>query len=65
MSEENTYFQYSTTKSQQGYIGSRYGGYNNDDDDNNITRGDVRNITNVEILWEGNPISSVKNFQKS
>jgi hypothetical protein len=33
MSEENTYFQYSTTKSQQSYIGSRYGGYNNDDDD--------------------------------
>ena len=30
---------------------------------NNISRGDVRNIAKVEIMWQGNPISSVKTFR--
>ena len=34
------------------------------DENNGITRGDVRNITKVEILWQGKPISSVKTFKK-
>ena len=29
-----------------------------------ITRGDVRNITEIEILWQGKPISSIKTFKK-
>ena len=33
------------------------------DDDNNISRGDARNVTNVEIIWQGNPISCVKTFK--
>ena len=37
--------------------------FNNDDDEDGITRGDVRNIPNTEILWQGNPISSVKTFK--
>ena len=32
-------------------------------DKNNISRGDVRNITNVEIICQGNLISSVKTFK--
>ena len=37
--------------------------FNNNDDDNDISRGNVRNITNVEIIWQGNPISGVKTFK--
>ena len=29
-----------------------------------ITRGDVRNMTKIEILWQGKPISSIKTFKK-
>ena len=29
-----------------------------------IARGDVRNITKIEILWQGKPISSIKTFKK-
>ena len=32
-------------------------------DKNHISRGDVRKITNMEILWQGNPISSIKTFK--
>ena len=28
-----------------------------------MSRGDVRNITNVEITWQGNPTSSIKTFK--
>ena len=32
-------------------------------DKNHVSRGDVRKITNMEILWQGNPMSSVKTFK--
>ena len=32
-------------------------------DKNHMSRGDVRKITNMEILWQGNPMSSVKTFK--
>ena len=32
-------------------------------DKKHISRGDVRNIANVEIIWQGNPISSIKTFK--
>ena len=40
---------------------------NNDNDNNNnenVSRGDIRNITTVEILWQGKPMSSIKTFKK-
>ena len=33
-------------------------------DGEKITRGDVRNITKLEILWQGEPMSSIKTFKK-
>ena len=32
-------------------------------DKKHMSRGDVRNITNIEIIWQGNPISSIKTFR--
>lgn len=32
-------------------------------DKKHTSRGDVRNITNVEIVWQGNPMSSIKTFR--
>ena len=37
--------------------------FKNDENKSNITKGDVRNITNVEIIWQGKPISTVKTFK--
>ena len=37
------------------------GHFNNNE---RIARGDVRNITKIEILWQGKPISSIKTFKK-
>ena len=34
------------------------------DNDERIARGDVRNITKIEMLWQGKPISSIKTFKK-
>ena len=33
-------------------------------DKNSITRNEIRNITNIEIIWQGNPISCIKSFKK-
>ena len=32
-------------------------------DKKHMSRGDVRKITNVEIIWQGNPISSIETFK--
>ena len=32
-------------------------------DENDISRGDVRNIASAEIIWQGNPISSIETFK--
>ena len=34
-----------------------------EEDNNDITRGDVRSITKVEVIWQGNPISCMKTFK--
>ena len=36
----------------------------NENENEGITRGDARNITENEILWQGKPIPSVKTFKK-
>ena len=33
------------------------------EDEKQISRGDARSITNVETIWQGNPMSSVKTFR--
>ena len=37
--------------------------FKNNEGNNSITKGDVRSITNIEILWQGKPISTVKTFK--
>ena len=32
-------------------------------DKKHTSRGDVRNIANIEIVWQGNPMSSIKTFR--
>ena len=34
-----------------------------EENNNNVTRGDVRNIANVEVVWQGNLVSCVKTFK--
>ena len=37
--------------------------FNNENNESSIAKGDVRNITDIEILWQGKPISTVKTFK--
>ena len=37
--------------------------FKNDDGENDITKGDVQSIANVETLWQGKPISTVETFK--